>query len=237
MGEEIDYVCENCGFEIIENFPVFYYDSNTKSVVEYIILMLTVGMDKNSKIKGRVNETYCPHCNRFLKTYLIEEITCSDYDSKEIIKIIKEGIDNRLKNLKVETKDKINELNQIKDKKKCIIEKDGDTWSFYFPEADDADYYFNYDDFSSKEEMYKKAYDSFYEYIDSEISYEIEECQKNHDAIYNIIDVSSEELKNEFDNLKHIPCPICNNDSLDFDSISCPKCGGTLFISSISMLD
>lgn len=121
MGEEVIYTCEGCGFEIIEDFPLFYYDSDSNSVVEYILLMLTAGIDRESKIKGRVIETYCPHCNKFLKTYLIDEITCSDYDSKEILRIIKEGIDNRLKNLKVETKHRINELNQIKDRKKCII--------------------------------------------------------------------------------------------------------------------
>ena len=84
--------------------------------------------------------------------------------------------------------------------------------------------------------MFEMAYNSFNDYVDSEISHELNQCQINHNAIYNVIDVSTEYLKKEFDNLKYIPCPICNNDTFGFDEISCPKCGGD-FLSVMLLMD
>ena len=62
------YECMNCHLELVDDERLFFYDESTKQTVDFIVLMTTVGMDKESKIKGCVHETYCADCDKYLKS-------------------------------------------------------------------------------------------------------------------------------------------------------------------------
>ena len=63
------YSCPECGFELTDDGRLFYYDSDLKEIIEYLMLMSTVDFDKESKIKGDVSETYCKTCDRYILGY------------------------------------------------------------------------------------------------------------------------------------------------------------------------
>ena len=119
--------CLNCGLELVDNGLRFYYDEDSKQIIEYMILMRTVNWGSDSKIRGRVSETYCGECGKFVRVYVILE---SEYENP--IEIVREGIDNYLEELLSEIK----ELIEIKKREKYTIEKDSDTYIIRFIESD-----------------------------------------------------------------------------------------------------
>ena len=95
------YECMNCHLELVDDGRLFFYDESTKQTVDFIVLMNTVGMDEGSKIKGRVHETYCADCDKYLRVYTICE---NESGIEKPLEIIREGIDNYIKQLKEDNK-------------------------------------------------------------------------------------------------------------------------------------
>lgn len=108
------YTCKECGFEYTEKGTSFFYDKETQTTRDYMLLFSTTELDADSEIKGEVQETYCKHCNKYIRTYYVFESPKDDFDN--IKKIIANGIENRIKNTK-EQLDKV-----IKEKDEYQIE-------------------------------------------------------------------------------------------------------------------
>lgn len=122
MGCHETFICQDCGFKYTDDHTFFFYNHDSNEIVEFIHLLSTVGISDGSKIKGSIIESYCKHCNKFIKTFYIENVDCSQYNPKDIIAIVKSGIKNNLKRIKNDALNRINELNEIKSRKKYKLE-------------------------------------------------------------------------------------------------------------------
>ena len=107
MGYMIEYKCGECDFELVYCTRLFYYDADLRETIDYTFCKATVDWDKKSEIKGEMIETYCSHCNKYVKVYTILKV--GSY-SKEAYELIKEGINNNA-NKKIEELQA--QLNQI----------------------------------------------------------------------------------------------------------------------------
>lgn len=85
-----NYKCENCGFKFNSHFWDFYFDENNNETVEFL-RFFQEGLDNHSRIKGTIIESYCKHCNKFIKTYLCYQYPY-DLDEETVSNIIKSGI-------------------------------------------------------------------------------------------------------------------------------------------------
>lgn len=92
------YTCKDCGFEYTEEGRSFFYDQETQTTRDYMLLFSTSELDGNSEIKGEVQETYCKHCNKYIRTYYIFE--SPEGKLNNIKKIITQGIEKRIENIK-----------------------------------------------------------------------------------------------------------------------------------------
>ena len=89
MGSIYGISCSKCDFEIIlDGLDSFYVNHNTDELIEYIVLMLT-RIDEDNKISGHIERTYCPDCDKLIKTYIIRE---SQYSEGEYINKLEEII-------------------------------------------------------------------------------------------------------------------------------------------------
>ena len=80
MGSINGMSCSHCDFKIIlEGIDSFYVDHNTDELIEYILLMMT-RIDEDNKMSGHIERTYCPDCDKLIKTYIIAE---SKYSEEE----------------------------------------------------------------------------------------------------------------------------------------------------------
>jgi predicted Zn-ribbon and HTH transcriptional regulator len=103
------YTCEDCGFKYTENGTSFFYDAETQTTRNYMMLFSTVELDADSEIKGEVQETYCKHCDKYIRTYYVFE--APEIDFKDIKQIITQGIENQIKN----TKEQLDKVTEEKD--------------------------------------------------------------------------------------------------------------------------
>lgn len=123
MAVHETYTCKDCSFEFTDQESLFFYNHNLNIIEEYTHLVSTAGISRGSKIQGRIYESYCKHCDKYIETYYITYVDCPEYNSEEIIDIVKSGIKNGLKRLKNETITKIEELKEIRLRKEYKIEK------------------------------------------------------------------------------------------------------------------
>ena len=72
MGTETEYMCEKCGFIIIDYDLNYFVDKKTNCVVEHASGMLTFNMGDGSKIKGKIIPSFCPDCNSEVHFYYNE---------------------------------------------------------------------------------------------------------------------------------------------------------------------
>lgn len=105
MGAIDYYTCQNCGSDIDHDNIFFYFDETKEETIDFLHLFSTVGIDRESKIKGRINITFCKYCKKTFKIYIIDE--CSIKNPEEIIY---NGIFNHIKH-------EIQRLKEIKKKK------------------------------------------------------------------------------------------------------------------------
>lgn len=113
MGYMIVYNCSECDFELVYNTRLFYYDADLRETIDYTFCKATVDWEKKSEIKGEIIETYCSHCNKYVKVYTILKV--GSY-SKEAYELIKEGINNNV-NKKIE---ELQELIENEERKKSL---------------------------------------------------------------------------------------------------------------------
>jgi hypothetical protein len=104
------YSCPECGFELADDGRLFYYDSDSKEIIEYLLLMSTVDRDKGSKIKGDVSETYCKTCDRYILVYSIRE---AEGDIEDLCETVMKGIEKHINSCHEELK-RMNDIKAIK---------------------------------------------------------------------------------------------------------------------------
>lgn len=258
MAVHETYTCQDCGFEFTDGDENFFYNPDTHEIVVFVLLFSTVGISDGSKIKGHIFESYCKHCDKFIKTFYIDTTDCPQYNSEEIIDIVKAGIKNSLKKIKNETITKINEINEIKSRKKYTIEKKpyfmtADTMNHLtelsqeeqemflegkediyvnFIELEDCDYSANIQDFDSEKEAIEycksQAYRKFVTKINHEILWRRDYLKKELKYIYHV-DYWNFKENTDIDT---ISCPKCGNEVYKFINADypCPKCEGKLII-------
>ena len=94
MATQETYQCKNCDFEYTEEGTLFYYDSEKHTTETFLHLFSTVGIADDSEIKGYTHETYCNHCNKFVRTYYVTEYPGDDFHT--IKDLILNGIERSL---------------------------------------------------------------------------------------------------------------------------------------------
>lgn len=95
----IDYFeCENCGFKWKDQGPLFFFLNENGEIEEYILIRTAYDLDKGSLISGDIIETYCIHCNKKIKLYIISSIR-NPYDEGEAIALIEKlANENKISN-------------------------------------------------------------------------------------------------------------------------------------------
>ena len=71
MASKITFECESCDFTFTDSSLIFYFNEMGKLVEE------TLKMDSSNKmckspLSGFIYESYCPHCQEIIKTYVPE---------------------------------------------------------------------------------------------------------------------------------------------------------------------
>ena len=184
--------------------------------------MLTVSWGDESEIRGRVTETYCRKCGRYLRIYFIDYL---EENLLNIDDIIKEGIDKHSDRLLNE----INELEEIKKRELYEVEKDDESFYVEFLEYDFTEVG------ETKEKSIETALDEFHELIDDEIALKKEEYEKRKNSNYLIIN----EKKSDYDPLSKINCSECGEEMHMFinSDVPCPKCGGHILATNTVFYD
>lgn len=103
MGTIINFKCESCDFTFQDNDLIFYLDEEDNFKEETLSPENSELMSK-SLLEGFLYESYCPHCNKLIKTY-VPEMKNIDLSKEEILEILS----------------KYNEKNNFKDKFKVLI--------------------------------------------------------------------------------------------------------------------
>lgn len=266
MGCHETFACQDCGFEYTNDHARFFYKHDSKEIIEFILLVSTVGISDGSKIKGTIVESYCKHCNKFIKTFYIEQVDCPQYNSEEIINIVETGIKNCLKRIKNETINKVNELNEIKSRNKYTIEKKpysltNDVVMNYIAELSGKeqekflegreDIYVNYveleycdytvtiQDFGSEKEAIEYCKRHAYENFIETLDREISWNRNYLKRILNYIYRVEYWNFNEDENISTIICPKCGNEVYMFidETYPCPQCEGNIIKTHIIMSD
>ena len=226
MGESKTYECKDCDFKFTDDYLSFYYNSDSKKTIDYMLLFSTAGIDRDSKIWGDICYSYCANCNKFVETYKILSIELDDYDEEEIIKLVKEGIFNNLDSHK-------EYIDKIENKEDLQLIKNGNYLRCYFTDLHSYSEHVRISDFSSEREAIlfclKEARSQFHK----EIDYMREISQKSYNIIYNVECLYKNERKD------HIFCPICNK-KIPFsinENTPCPKCGGKLEVTNWLLID
>ena len=86
MGTIINFKCENCDFEFQDKDLIFYLDENDNLKEETLTLENSKLMTK-SLLEGFLYESYCPHCDKLIKTY-VPEMNNINLNEEEITEII-----------------------------------------------------------------------------------------------------------------------------------------------------
>lgn len=137
-----------------------------------------------SKIKGKVSETYCSECKKYLKVYVIEECNISDSCN-----IVREGIKNYIKKYQR----KIDELKQIRQNPNYSIEKNEFGSSYVVIPGYDEFYLYLSDSDLNNEKTAEYILAKFYRDIGESIKHYEEIYYKYVNSIYLIIDKSDAE--------------------------------------------
>lgn len=105
MWSFYEILCTHCNFKIINGgVDNFYIDCKTNELVEYFQGMIFI--ERDGDIFGHIKRTYCPKCNKLIKTYII---TKSEYSKEESIHKLKK----KLNNSNIEEKKNIDLLMEI----------------------------------------------------------------------------------------------------------------------------
>lgn len=86
MGTIINFKCENCDFNFQDNDLIFYLDKED-NLKEETLNPENSNLMNRSLLEGFLYESYCPHCNKLIKTY-VPEMKNIDLTKEEIIEIL-----------------------------------------------------------------------------------------------------------------------------------------------------
>ena len=234
-----EYKCEECGFEIDTEGRYFFYDPKLKITRDYLWLFSTVDLDKNSKITGFVNETYCWKCKKYVNVYIISQV---EDNIENVCEIVKEGIKNDIDKKLLD----INQLKEIKKREKYTIEKieyeiaPNEYDSYYeitFPELYDG-YKRRISGKLNENEAIKTALENFHSQIDFQIKQDTNEYKKRIKTTHLVLDYS-DKSKNGDDNLDKVICPECNAKINKYvnEETPCPNCGGEISLINYICMD
>lgn len=72
MGLNIQITCGDCGYKVNDADKIFYIGKDFNKIVEQSLNISTNNFSE-SKIYGRVFESYCSECKSYIKFYIIEK--------------------------------------------------------------------------------------------------------------------------------------------------------------------
>lgn len=220
MAVVTDYTCSKCGLELSDDGRVFIWDGESGETRDFLILMNTYMLLDGAKISGKVYETFCRQCDRYVKVYSIREV---HEGIENPVELVTEGIRRRNERCRQKTE----KLRAIRERSKYSIERDDDYYIVTFPEYDDFEYSNDYAPEMTKDEVIRHALNDFHEEIDGIIeSYEHRICGSH----YLVVD-ETDVLKDEFDLFEKVKCPECGSKINKHVSgeLPCPRCGGFIF--------
>ena len=221
MAEVTDLKCTGCGLELTDDGRAFIWDDKTKATKDFLILMSTCHLLYGAKISGRLSETYCSDCDRYVKIYIIKEAVEGIADPCEVVR---QGIKRQTD----ECKAKIERLKDIRERSEYVVEKNEDYYLVSIPEYEG----FRYSNYlfpeMTKEEVIRNAINTFHEEIDGEIEYLKKRYRSYVESHYLILD---ERDLGETDIREKVKCPECGSEIRKYVSAGqpCPRCGGLLF--------
>ena len=210
-----EYHCDECGLELSDDGRLFYYDDKSQECIDYLLLMSTVQLADGSRIKGDVNEIYCKDCDMIMRVYTIREVD----DIENPCDIVEQGIKNRISHYK----NKVKELEKIKERETYTIEKDGDEYYIEFPEFEDCCYY-------GEDESEKDAIENAKMEFHIEIDEQIERLRNKINLRYLVID-QSDMPRDYYNQSEKVSCPECGKEINKYiiPGMPCPKCGNEYF--------
>lgn len=265
MAVHETYTCQDCLFEFTDGDENFFYKEDTHEIVEFVHLVSTAGSSRGSKIKGHIYESYCKHCDKFIKTFYITDVDCPLFSKDEIIDIVKSGIKKNLKKIKNETIIRNNELKEIRLRKKYEIEKRPNSFAKYLlknssdlseekrneiiekhseicvslVELEGCEFKADIQDFDSEKEAIeyckRHAFGNFFDEIDRQISYNRNFFKRKLNYLYRVEYWDFE----EYSDVTFINCPECGNEVYRFINADypCPNCEGKLVITQTIYAD
>jgi hypothetical protein len=225
------YSCPECGFELEDDGRLFYYDSDSNEIIEYLLLMSTVDLDNGSKIKGDVSETYCKTCDRYILVYSIRE---AEGDIEDLCETVMKGIEKHMSSCHEELK----RMNDIKKRSEYTITREDDYYVVRIPEWEDFYYSSSLFPEMSREEVIEDDLNDFHEEFDEIFDDLAKRYDKQFNAIYLILDERGK-LNDEPDRSEKVTCPKCecevNRYAEPLDS--CPRCGADMCMSGPILMD
>lgn len=244
MGLRTKFKCINCGFNLVNDDAFFYYDEKLGQTVDYKSTMMNAGRFRGHKIAGRVSESYCGDCKKFVRVFSIRDFEGCENPSQ----VVKMGIENNIAALL----DKIKELIEIEKREKFTVGKDSDSYIIDFVEYGHK--YHKYFEppniaeafgkaakkyglelvggggyeppvFESVDDAIISAKKDFHESIGSYIDTLTKRYERYLDSIYLIIEETGKPIY-EYASSQKVRCPDCGKEIykiLNHDD-ACPNC-------------
>ena len=239
--------CPECDFEFeIDQKNLFYYNHKTRQTINFDLNLENIGTGFNPLIKGQVKNTYCPHCDRSIRIYSINEINCSHYNEKNILKLVRDGINEHLEVVK---QNYLNKIENLKSNREFnFLVKEYDTTFLIESEYPECFVIIDINKFPSKTEALIEGYtqikQKFNAMTEARIKEIFDECieiqnichiveidLESYDEMINAISLKSQKIiPLRLPKKETINCPTCGNTISKqlYADIPCPKCSNKL---------
>lgn len=211
IGQKDIYQCKDCGFEFEQDYLNFFLNLKTGQIEDFMVLMFTVGMDRNSPLTGIISKTYCGNCNKYIRTYEIEYLS-ENYDVEAAYYLLRLLLPKKLDN----AKEKVRILKKFD---KIVKKQDLDLINNFINSY--GDYLENICPIETLDEI--EDMDIEYYLEDS-----IEDLERLKSTVFSIhlpnaeynINLKGEKLSKDI-------CPNCKSTVYEINYENpCPKCGG-----------
>ena len=223
MAYVTEYTCSGCGLELVDDGRVFVWDDEHGWTEDFLLLMMTYQKLHGAKIAGKVSESYCRDCSKYVKVYSITEaIDCID----DPCKVVMDGIRNYIEKCGRE----LSRLKEIRKKSQYSITREDNHYVVRIPGYEHF-FYSNYLFPSmTKEEVIEDALNDFHEEIGEVIAAREKRYQRYHDSHYMVID-ERKRPEDDFDLSEKVNCPECGLEISRYVDyrIPCPRCGDHIF--------
>ena len=223
MAYVTEYTCVGCGLELVDDGRAFVWDDEHDLTEDFLILMNTYHKLYGAKISGRVDETYCRDCGKYVKVYSITHVLDGIDDC---CSAVRKGIENHIGEYGRE----LSRLREIREKSDYSITQEDGRYVVRFPGYES----FSYSNYlfpeMTREEVIENALKGFHEQIDELIEYREKRYRRYVDSHYLVIDDTARP-EGEFDLSEKVSCPECGleiSKHVDF-RVPCPRCGDQIF--------